>query len=86
MRRGLVVSLIPPNVVILLCRLSLGLTPLQSGSVVVMVVIMMTPAGGAAVGLFFVMLVVMVHTVAIAILVRIMKMVIVVQALITGLS
>lgn len=72
--------------VVVLCGLSLGLTPLQSGSVVVMVVIMMTPNGGAAVGLVFVMFVVMVHTVAIAGLVRTMKMVIMVRALITGLG
>lgn len=45
-----------------------------------MVVIMVTPASGAAVSLAFLMLVVMVHTVAIAVLVRIMKMLIVVQA------
>lgn len=94
MRRGLVVKLIPPDVVVVLCGLSLGLPPLQSGSMIVVVVIMMTPAGGAAVGLVFVMLVAVMHTVAIAVLVRItvviidaiLKTVITVEGLIIGLG
>lgn len=78
MRRGLIVQLIPPDVVIVLCGLSLPLTPLQSGSVVVVVVEVVTAAVGVAVGLAFVM----VHAVAVAVLVRVTFMMVVVETVI----
>lgn len=77
MRRGLVVQLIPPDVVV-----APPLTPLQSGSVVVMVVEMVAAAVSVAVRLAFVMLVVMVHAVAVAVLVRVSFMMVVVEMVI----
>ncbi len=82
MRRGLVVQLIPPDVVVALCGLSLPLTPLQSGSVVVVVVEMVAAAVGVAVRLAFVTLVVMVHAVAVAVLVRVTFMMVVMETFI----
>lgn len=71
MKLGLVIQFIPPDVVVVLCGLSLPLTPLQSGRVVVVVVVMVTAAVGVAIRLAFVILVVMMHAMAVAVLVRV---------------
>lgn len=74
LRRGLVIQLILPDVVVVLCELSLCLTPLQSGNVVVMVVVMMIPAVGSTVCPALVMLIVVVQAVAVAVLVQVAVM------------
>lgn len=81
MRRGLVVQFVLPDVLVALCGLSLPLTPLQSGGMVVMVVVVVMPAVGIAVCLVFVMFVVSMQTVAIAVLVLVVVMMVVVTVI-----